>query len=355
LSEAPRLDPTTWLTGDQRQAQAVTEAAPPRSPASWLPPGYTDSESEPDRSLAIEPASDDRSAPSDRWTLPGTAPVPETAATPRSLVEAIRVGDEDALAGFREAHAGSVQAFCATVFSDDQLYVVIDAAFLDFAARVRQDLTVEAADDLGEILLKATRSAAAGRVNVTSAGDCAAVPELLAARANGELPNEPPLSAHLASCPACAALDDRLRHAERRFREAEQGDRAPALAPAEPEAAESEPVMPPPQEATPAEPEAAASQADRLGDDSPPEPAARAEADPPGTTDPPPQPPAEPQLQPPAEPQPQPPAEPQPQPPAEPQLRPAPPVRRTVRRGGLVGAARSTFHGVRESRRRPRS
>jgi hypothetical protein len=81
----------------------------------------------------------------------------------------------------------------------------------------------QADQGLEAVLLAATRSAAAGRFAAPAAPTpqtriCAAMPELLAARANGELRGDGhAVTQHLAQCTACTASEARLRDAEAAF------------------------------------------------------------------------------------------------------------------------------------------
>ncbi len=147
-----------------------------------------------------------------------------------SLAATIRLGDVDAVAGFRDAHAEKVRSFCASVCAPERLDDACEAAFIEFVARIR---TTEIGDErLDDLLLKATRSAAAGRCQIirprpsrdgaqASHPDpriCAAMPELLAAAANSELRGDPAaLAREQESCPTCAATAARMRTAERAF------------------------------------------------------------------------------------------------------------------------------------------
>jgi hypothetical protein len=135
---------------------------------------------------------------------------------PPSLVETIRAGDADAIAGFRDAHIDRVRRYCAAVCAGDRIDEACDAAFREFVARVRE--SDEA--DLEQVLLRATRSSAAGRLELDDVSEaiCAAMPELLAAEANGELRADPEaLRRHREGCAACAAVAARLERAEQAF------------------------------------------------------------------------------------------------------------------------------------------
>ncbi len=148
----------------------------------------------------------------------------------RSLAELISDGDHDALHGFRDAHEAAVRAYCATVCAPEIVDQAVDASFGDLFGRLR---AVGAANaDLEALLLKAARSAAAGRFAVevpdSAPADqtdiCPFVPELLAARANGELDDgETELSRHVRTCAVCGGSEARMRAAERAYAAAVPG------------------------------------------------------------------------------------------------------------------------------------
>ena len=141
-----------------------------------------------------------------------------------SLAELIASGDEDAIAGFRDAHVDKVQAYCTVACEPGKANDACEAAFVDFLGRA---LTTPESErrQLEELLLKATRSAAAARFRVPDTAPaptrpelCAATPELLAARANGELPaDDHGLSAHLKHCPRCRASAAQIERADAAF------------------------------------------------------------------------------------------------------------------------------------------
>lgn len=165
-----------------------------------------------------------------------------------SLSHLIAAGDEDAIAGFRDAHAQQVRAYCAVTCEPKQLHNACDAAFIDFLGRT---LTAARNDrPLEELLLKATRSAAAARFRAPVAPasprpeQCAAVPELLAARANGELPDDHALVAHVRHCARCQASAALIAQADSAFRESLGWEEAVAPSP-EPEPAAATPPQPP--------------------------------------------------------------------------------------------------------------
>jgi hypothetical protein len=146
-----------------------------------------------------------------------------------SLLELIRAGDADAIAGFRDAHLGKVRSYCEQACTPERLDDACDASFRDFLGRIRA--SEAPGGELESVLLAATRSAAAGRFEVVRApgkphrpgnrsGDaiCAAMPELLAAAANKELRGDGmTVSEHVERCPTCAGTDQQMREAERAF------------------------------------------------------------------------------------------------------------------------------------------
>jgi DNA-directed RNA polymerase specialized sigma24 family protein len=140
-----------------------------------------------------------------------------------SLAELIASGDEDAISGFRDAHVDKVQAYCTVTCGPETAADACEAAFVDFLGRALT--TPESERQLEELLLKATRSAAAARFRVPDAAPpptrpelCAATPELLAARANRELPTDDHgLSAHLKHCARCRASAAQIERADAAF------------------------------------------------------------------------------------------------------------------------------------------
>ncbi|MGI8904003.1 MAG: hypothetical protein ACR2IP_10175 [Solirubrobacteraceae bacterium] len=157
----------------------------------------------------------------------------------RSLAELILAGDPDALAGFFDARESSVRSFCVEASPAELVEEACAAARIDFIGRLRtareQDLSRL---DLDELLLKATRSATAGRFKVQApplaAGrrgkwtgrpvdqaTCQVMPELLAGGANGELSaGAEQLRPHVRRCPTCQGTAARMQRAERAFAEA---------------------------------------------------------------------------------------------------------------------------------------
>jgi hypothetical protein len=144
-----------------------------------------------------------------------------------SLPDLIREGDPDALAGFRDAHEGAVRSYVAVACDLEDVDEACDLAFLDFIGRVRAD---PRAEDLERTLIAATRCAAAARFRFAPADkparsrrlrgspSCAAVPELLAASANGELEGrDQALRLHVSRCPRCTAVEQQMAAAEAAF------------------------------------------------------------------------------------------------------------------------------------------
>ena len=141
--------------------------------------------------------------------------------TPTEL-ELIAARDHDAMARFYDRHVAMVGEFCAAVCPDERVDEAVAAVFLNFLGRV----TAVPQDDEPEALLRrAAREIAASRmeaggVSVDERGHpiCRAMPELLAARVNGELPGHAgPLTEHLVGCPTCQAAAARLGQADVMF------------------------------------------------------------------------------------------------------------------------------------------
>jgi hypothetical protein len=129
------------------------------------------------------------------------------------LVDLILSGDQDAVAGYYDGRAPSVYAYCHEVCTRDRVEDAVLASFADFLGRLR---AAGAEADLDDLLRKSTRTAAAGRMQVHSReATCQSLPELIAARANGELPHdEGPIKDHLEKCRACRQAAQRLVEAE---------------------------------------------------------------------------------------------------------------------------------------------
>lgn len=127
------------------------------------------------------------------------------------------------MAEFYEHHAGAVRHFCATVCQPERVEEAIEAAFVDFLGRA---LAADAESDLTDLLRRATREVAASRIEVHShvgprvGTICRSLPELLASRANGELPRrDKPLLKHLRGCDTCQNTEATLEAAELAFEE----------------------------------------------------------------------------------------------------------------------------------------
>jgi hypothetical protein len=130
------------------------------------------------------------------------------------LIELIAVGDPDAAAGFYDARSPSVREYCSEICSPELIDEATLGAFVDFLARVGVASSEADADDL---LRKATRGAAASRMHLPEPHEpaCRSIPELIAARANGELPHgDGPITEHLKRCSACRRAARRLADAE---------------------------------------------------------------------------------------------------------------------------------------------
>lgn len=182
----------------------------------WLPSPGAQS---PEPSAAQPPVSDRRDpTPPSGW---------------RPLAELIRSGDADAAARFYDAHAELVRSYCAEACRSELIDSACDASFVDFVGRVRT--SSEPYVDLEDLLLKATRAAAAGRFEVELTGStatnaprqgaggdatCAAMPELLAAQANNELfQGGEAVPLHAEHCRVCQITTTRMKRAEHSFRQ----------------------------------------------------------------------------------------------------------------------------------------
>ena len=127
-----------------------------------------------------------------------------------SLKQLMARGDRDAVAGFYDARAPSVREYCAELCAPELVDEAALATFVAFLGRVRDAPQDADADDL---LRRSTRVAAASRAPASEG--CDGVAELVAARANGELPHdERTLARHLERCDHCRRLVDRLAQAE---------------------------------------------------------------------------------------------------------------------------------------------
>ncbi len=142
-----------------------------------------------------------------------------------TLAALLRARDRDALSGFYDARAGYVRAYCASVCPPEDVDGATLAAFVEFLARTSG---TGSDDDLDLLLVKATRSSAAGHITVhSSSAVCRAMPEVLAARANGEHERgEQAFAAHLDECATCRETATRLLDAEQSLKGEPQGGAA---------------------------------------------------------------------------------------------------------------------------------
>jgi hypothetical protein len=186
------------------------------------------------------------------------------------------VGYPDLTETLSQEQLERVRAYCTEMCPGDFVEDATAAALLDFRARAG---TAGPTDDVDELLARSIRSAAAARADprvgsATSPGpECLAMPELLAARANNELPGDDRvIRQHLNECIVCETTFARMRRAEQILAVAGGFDEsAEAVAEAKPEAvaeAEAEPApgprapspptppAPPPPSATPGPPTA---------------------------------------------------------------------------------------------------
>lgn len=152
-----------------------------------------------------------------------------TAVTPTG----VRDGDPDALAGLCAARGDAVLAYCEKVAGSAASATAAAEAFGRFRARVVATADLAALNP-EEVLVNATRQAAARHGAGQAAGICGDVPLLLASRADrsisiGDLER---LERHLESCWACRAPVARFKAAERAYRD-------PPGRPVEPDVAEA--------------------------------------------------------------------------------------------------------------------
>jgi hypothetical protein len=165
------------------------------------------------------------------------------------LVELIRQGDPEAVARFRASHLAGIRAYAETACRPELVDEAVAASFVDFLGRVCEEELLD--EDLPAVLLEATRSAASNRILVEDGeADCAAVPELLAARANDELPGgDRALHLHVLDCPVCQVTRSRIDEAERAFAQGiAVAEARPAAEPVAEPAVEAAPEdLPPPE------------------------------------------------------------------------------------------------------------
>ena len=141
---------------------------------------------------------------------------------PPTELELIAARDHDTMARFYDHHVAVVGEFCAAVCPSERVDEAVAAVFVNFLAR-----TSEGPSDAvpGDLLRRAARDIAASRMQQHGASPgeradpvCLAMPELLAARVNGELPGEEgPVVHHLSNCRRCQASAARLGQAEVMF------------------------------------------------------------------------------------------------------------------------------------------
>jgi hypothetical protein len=143
----------------------------------------------------------------------------------------VRDGDPAALAGLCDRRGPAVLAYVHHVAGDAAAVLAAAEAFAHFRA------AVHAAQDTSEInpealLVNATRQAAARHATIVAPGHCAAVPSLLAARADRTitLAELDRLEEHLESCWTCRAPVARFQAAERAYRNPPATPVAPEVA-----------------------------------------------------------------------------------------------------------------------------
>ncbi len=129
-----------------------------------------------------------------------------------------------------------MRAYCAVTCEPGQVEDACDAAFVDFLGRTL--IGTHGDRELEELLLKATRSAAVARFRAPTAPAssrperCAAVPELIAARANDELADDHALIAHVRHCVRCQESAALIGRAGAAFRHSPGWEEADAPSPA---------------------------------------------------------------------------------------------------------------------------
>lgn len=131
-----------------------------------------------------------------------------------TLLRLIAQRDPDAAAGFFDAHARSVRRYCEELAAPERLDEATLAAFVDVLGRAE---SAPEGAELEDLLMKATRNAAASRAEVADARgpECHAMPDLLAALINGELERDPRLlDEHRARCRVCQRTEERFAIAD---------------------------------------------------------------------------------------------------------------------------------------------
>jgi hypothetical protein len=163
---------------------------------------------------------------------------PRSPGSAASFAQLVFNRDPDALAIFYDERAGRVREYSVLVCQAPLVEEATFAAFIDFLGRLAE---TGPDADLDDLMRKATRSAAAGRAEVRAevrevvvparhrrsarkpapaSGPgpiCQAMPELLAAYANGELAGQEQLDEHLAGCSVCRTTATRFRRGEAAF------------------------------------------------------------------------------------------------------------------------------------------
>lgn len=138
---------------------------------------------------------------------------------------------ERATTAFYDDQTEAVRSFCASLCPAERVEDAMEATFLDFVARVA---AAPSDGDHEDLLRRAVREVAASRMDPAAGADresippvCRAMPELLAASANGELPAEyEPLTEHLQSCEICQGNQRRMEAAFGALAQRESADRA---------------------------------------------------------------------------------------------------------------------------------
>lgn len=143
---------------------------------------------------------------------------------------------ERATTAFYDVRTEAVRGLCASLCPAERVEDAMQATFLDFVARVA---AAPSDADLEDLLRRAVREVAASRMDPADGADresippvCRAMPELLAADANGELPPEyEPLTEHLQSCEICQGNRRRVESAEAAFEAPQQSESADRAGP----------------------------------------------------------------------------------------------------------------------------
>ena len=143
----------------------------------------------------------------------------------------VRDGDPDALAGLCDRRGPAVLAYCEVVAGHAAAAAAAAEAFGSFRAGVVATADLASLNPEA-LLISATRHAAARHAAANSAGQCAGVPALLAARADRSitLADHDWLEQHLATCWSCRAPVARFEAADRAYREPPDDGLAPEVA-----------------------------------------------------------------------------------------------------------------------------